>query len=151
MGLIIVSTQRVVTIQWTNSIHLILSKMQSGREAEAQGSLMICPRSLGVRCPKAGTKINLLVFRSRHFRSSGSSKPLQRFRNHQLTLFIYQSAFVYRIKREIKLVFKSFLIRTSIVSLWVSVDLFQMCLDYLWEMAAFWVRDISGKSCRRRW
>lgn len=94
---------------------------------------MSCPRSFGVGYPKAGIKFSLLVFSSRHFPLTCSST------SEIISLFIYPSAFVCRIKRN----------KISISNLpppehWlclsvVSMDWFQMYLDYLWDMT---VRDI---------
>ena len=57
----------VVTIQWASSIHLIHTWMWPGREAEAHGSRMICPRSLSVCCPQSRNKVySLSVFNLRN-------------------------------------------------------------------------------------
>ena len=57
------NTRVVITIQWASSIRLIHTWMQPGREAEAHGSRMICPRSLSVCCPQNRNKVySLSVF-----------------------------------------------------------------------------------------
>lgn len=62
MGLIMAPIQRVIIMKWDNTIHLMFSKMQSGREAEGGGSQRICPRPLGVCHPRPGIKFSLVIF-----------------------------------------------------------------------------------------